>query len=413
MTNDNRQLIENTDAFGNLTHPRTNVLDIAAHYPYSPVRWRLFVDGSRVFPEYNSVSQYNHATDVHELKPNAGETVVFETTERPRYVVAYELAATFAFDYNQELQGDDKIRVGLWDGDNGWYLEQNSSHAVDRADFIELRDNTETYRKENVDTLTSLQEFHRLKLETGWYQVTRQTWERSYSSNGRQVNGEIGSFDSGSSRNGPKYGNLPLRYEVTADSNSTDLTLNAGSTAQVNLGDTVPLTRDKKLFGEGTIDTADVYQPLAAYRVDPDRFIINTEVEDFTCRKTTTSSDTYLLFQSFAKENVRDGNGNQLQDSDFSSPNSQSTQTSVLEVATNVEQVVDSDGNLQTGMANPGGYQVQSAALYTGTGQTKTTAVGPGAIVKRTVTDRDYVVVLAKSGATGDVFWDLQTEQDW
>jgi len=52
---------ENLDAFGNDISNRTNVLDLAAHYPYSPERWRLFVGGTRQFPEYGSVTQYNHA----------------------------------------------------------------------------------------------------------------------------------------------------------------------------------------------------------------------------------------------------------------------------------------------------------------------------------------------------------------
>jgi len=43
-----------TDAFGNEISNRTNVLDLAAHYPYSPERWRLFSNGSRIFPEYQS-----------------------------------------------------------------------------------------------------------------------------------------------------------------------------------------------------------------------------------------------------------------------------------------------------------------------------------------------------------------------
>ena len=51
-------LTETRDAFGNEVNSRTNVLDLAAHYPYSPERWRVFVDGDRVFPEYGTVPQY-------------------------------------------------------------------------------------------------------------------------------------------------------------------------------------------------------------------------------------------------------------------------------------------------------------------------------------------------------------------
>ncbi|WP_220587045.1 hypothetical protein [Haloarcula salinisoli] len=86
MTTDNRQLQQTRDAFDNVYFNRTNAFDIASHYPNTPVRWRICVDGNRVVPEYDSVSWYNHADDFREITQNAGETVVFETLEQPRYV---------------------------------------------------------------------------------------------------------------------------------------------------------------------------------------------------------------------------------------------------------------------------------------------------------------------------------------
>jgi hypothetical protein len=415
MTNDNRQLDNNSDAFRNLTVPRTNVLDIASHYPYSPVRWRIFVDGNRVFPEYNTVSQYNHASDVHELTPNAGETVAFETTERPRYVVAYELAVTFAFNLNKaggDLQGDDRLRVGPYDGTDGWFLEHNPTHKADRADFVELDNGTETYRETDVDVLVPLTRFARMKLQTGWYKITRQNWERSYSSDGHQINDTVLNVSS-DDNNGPQTGNLPVRFEIRADAATTDLQLDAGSVAQVNLGQTVPLTRDKKTFDTVDVDTADTWQPTIAYRVDPDREIVNVQVEDFTIRELGTGDDAFALLQSFAPENVADANGDPLQDANFDTPNEQTGANSVLEFNPNVDQVVDSTGTLQTTMADPGGIQLQASALYVNGGQNETGEVGPGAKVKRQLTDRDYGVVMVKSGSTGPISYDLQTEQDW
>lgn len=415
MTNDNRQLEQSQDAFRNVYFNRTNVLDIASHYPYSAVRWRLFVDDSRIFPTYNTVAQYNHAGDVHEITPNAGETVVFETTERPRYAVQYELAATFACALNKagnNLQGDDCFRAGLWDGTDGWYVEHNATHESDKADFVEVDNNTETYREKNVDVLKPFTRFARFRLQTAWYKVTRQEWERTYSSNGQQINDVVAEVSS-DDNNGPQTGNLPIRFEIQADASTTDFRLDAGSVAQVNLGNTTRFARDKKTFNTGSIDTAGDWQPIRAYRVDPDRNIVSVQIEDFTVRETQTSADTFLSLQSFAPENVRDTNGNQLQDSNFDTPNEQTSQNSVVEQNGNVEQVVDSSGTLQTTMTDPGGYQIQASAIYTGTGQDASVSAGVGATIKRQLTDRDYAVVLAKSSSTGNFSYDLQTEQDW
>jgi len=127
MPSANDVLGDAQDAFDNLVTNRTNVLDLASHYPYSPERWRLFADGARIFPEYEAaiddLPQYEHAEDTHDLSPAAGETVTLESAERPRYVVQYELASTAAVSANQSLQGDDRVRVGLYDGSDGWYVE--------------------------------------------------------------------------------------------------------------------------------------------------------------------------------------------------------------------------------------------------------------------------------------------------
>jgi hypothetical protein len=415
MTNDNRQLQHNSDAFRNVYTTRTNVLDIASHYPYNPERLRLFVDGSRVFPEYNSVSQYNHAGDVHEISPAAGETVAFRTAERPRYVVQYELATTFACNLNKaggDLQGDDRFRAGLWDGTDGWYLEHNATHEADKADFVEVDDGTETYREEDIDVLVPFTRFARFKLQTGWYKVTRQKWERSYSSNGHQINDVILNASS-DDNNGPTTGNLPVRYEIRADSNTSDLRLDAGSVAQVNLGRTTSLTRNKVDEETVNVDDTNTWIPLFAVRTDPNRNIVNTQFTDLAISEFGGNADIRVSVNSFAAQNVADVNGNQLTDSDFSTPPLFNDTNNVLEVSEAVDQVVDSTGTLQSAMANPGGFQIGFDALNTGGGNTVTdNAPGPVAS-KRPLYPQDIAVVLANAGGTGDVTFQFRTEQDW
>jgi hypothetical protein len=413
MTVDIRQLLENQDAFKNLVNQRTNVIDLAAHYPINPERWTLKVDGTRQLPQYGTISQYNHAVDVHELSPASGETVTFRTAERPRYVVQYELAATWAFALNQSLQGNDTLKIGLYDGTDGWYLEHRGDHADDQTvDLVTERAGSVVNRKTSVDIIQDVKSFCRLRLQSGWYNITRQVWERSFSENGEQRNVEFArtSIDDG---RGPQVGNLPLCFEVTADANTSGLTLEAGSCAQVNLGRTTEFAREKSTVETDTIDTTGSWVPLRAYRVDPNRDIVNVQLTAFDIGKYTANDDVELLFQSFAPSNVLDSGGNTLVDADFSIAEDFDEQNSVIETSSAVAQVADSSGATGTSVSNPGGWQLARAELFTGSGKAVAGASRVPAGVKRPVYPRDVVVVLGKSGTSGDVSYQLQFEQDF
>jgi len=411
MTGDNRQLIQNSDAFNNLTNPRTNVLDVAAHYPYSPERWTFRVNGTRQLLQYGSVSQYNHAGDVHELKPAAGETVTLETAERPRYVVQYELASTFAFSINQDLQEGDRLRIGLYDGSDGWYMEQTGSHDPLKADFVMEREGTEKYR-ETHNIFRPTTEFSRLKLQTGWYNITRQRWERSYVVDDAQKNTEIAKT-SGTAGEGPITGNLPLHFEVEASADTTNLVMNAGSCAQVNLGQTTRLIRSKLDVQTDTVDTTGSWTPLRAYRIDPERGIVNVQVNALEAGKYTGNGDVELVGIAFDKSNVKDGAGDALVDSDFSVPAEFNPRNNVIESTNAVEQIADNTGTLQTSVTNPGGFQLGRSELYSSSGRTATAQTPLQGNVKRPLYERDYLVILGRTSATGDVSYQVQFEQDF
>lgn len=412
MTNDVRQLEENQDAFNNLVTDRTNVLDIASHYPYSPERWRIFVDGSRVFPEYNSVSQYNHATDIHELQPAGGETVVLETAERPRYVVQYELAATWAFSINQSLSGNDQIKIGLYDGTDGWYFEHNGDHIDSTADFVNERNGTEQYRKEDVDILDPVTDFDRLKLKTGWYNITRQEWRRSYTKNGTQINPVIGEFSLDDGR-GPQTGNLPLHYEITADATTSGLVLNAGSCAQVNLGRTTALTRNKIATETFNVGTSGTWLPQFALRIDPNNPNVNIQLSDVAIIEQNTQSDVRVSAQACDPSKVLDTNGNELTSADYSTPEILSDTNQALQISTAVEQIPDNTGATVTSTDTPGGWQVGYDSLFTAQGNNTADQAAGNIASKRPIYPQDVIVFIANAGGTGDVTINYRSEQDW
>lgn len=401
------------DAFENQVSNRTNVLDLAAHYPYSPERWRIFVDGSRVFPEYDTVSQYAHTDDTHDLQPGAGETVVFESAERPRYVVQYELAATWAFATNQSLTGNDQLKIGLYDGEDGWYMEHRGDHPDDQtADFVLERDSTEVYRKSDIDIARPVTTFARLKLQTGWYDVTRQRWERSYSDTGTQQNPEIGSFSADDAR-GSRTGNLPIHYEVTADASDTGIVLNAGSAAQVNLGTTTQLKREKTFEEDYTFSTTDAWVPMLALRVPPDKKIINVQLSDFQITEWDGADDLRITVQSHDPSKVLAGDSNPLDDSDYFTPDVFNEINSAIEISDAVAEAPDGSGTPTTSTSDPGGWQLGWAVERTTGSGSKTKTKSTSVNSKRPLYGRDVAVVWGNADNTESVQYDLRTEQDW
>lgn len=418
-----RRLMEyldrNRDAFENDINNRTNVLDLAAHYPYSPERWRLFVDGSRVYPEYDTVPQYTHATDRHELAPAAGETVTFRSAERPRYVVQYELASTWAFALNQELAAGDSLRVGLYDGEDGWYMEQTGAHDPDEADFVMERDGSEVYRREDRYIELETTAFGRLRLSTGWYDLTRQEWQRSYPAASQRAD-EKGEFiqqnptvatGGAPAQQGPRTGNLPVYFSVTASGSTTDLVLSAGSAAQVNLGTTTEFRRVKAFTDDAEITTTGTWEPIHAFRADPARDIVNTQLSEF--RILAYGGDTLdLIIQAHAAEKVLNGAGDPL-NGNFVYPVELSDTNNVIQITDGVAEAPDDTGTPVATTANPGGYQIGRVAQRT-TGQGNTTSTQTTSTEsKRALYGQDVGVLWANGDATGTVEFEIRTEQDW
>ena len=410
---DTRSALTYEDAFENAVIDRTNVLDLASHYPYSPDRWRLFADGTRIYPEYestiNDLPQYTHNDDTHDLSPAAGETVTFESAERPRYVVAFELAMTWAFEVNQSLQGDDQIQIGGYDGEDGWYLEHRGDHPDDQTgDAVLERNSSVVYREENVDLQKAVTEWARAKLQTGWYDITRNLWERSFSEDGLQKNPTIGRFSADGQR-GSRTGNLPVHFSVTADSSTTDLVLSAGSAAQVNLGTTTPITRPKtpEPFTD-TIGTADTWVPIRAFRVDPDRLIVNVQVQNLTILSYSADDRVTVAYNSSPDAKVTFTGTDS-----WSTPPPLASSSSVIQTRTDIDTVVDRSGTSVSNTTEPGPFNLQTAALAPTDKQFQKGSSSSATREKANIPRDDVVVVFGKSASTGDVEYGNVWEEDW
>lgn len=401
------------DAFGNDISDRTNVLDLGAHYPYSPERWRLFADGSRIFPEYestiNDLSQYTHDEDTHDLSPAAGETVTLESAERPRYVVAYELAITWAFAINQSLTGDDQIQIGAYDGSDGWYLEHRGDHPDDvTCDVVLERDSNEVYRETGQDLRKAATTFARAKLQTGWYDVTRQDWERSYTNDGDQENETIATVSADDAR-GSRTGNLPVHFSVTADASTSDLVLSAGSAAQVNLGRTTPITRIKppEPFTDN-IGSTGTWVPLRAFRVDPDRRIVNFQLKDLKVLSYSSDALVTVAISSLPASKVAFSGGDS-----WGTPAPLTPTSSVLETRTDIDTIVDRSGASVSTTTEPGPFCLSTASLTPTDQQFQKGSSSDTSDEKRNIPRDDIAVAMGKAGSTGDVTYANDWEEDW
>src|SRR6056297_788376 len=137
-----------TDAFGSqVTKGVTNEADLSGNYPLSPERWRLFIDGTRQFIQYDTISQLAEIVDGHEITPEQGEVARLATTERFRYVVGYVIEPSFAFELSRSLETGDKLVVGYGEPDlendmadaDGWFFIHTPDQADDEVEVAEYR----------------------------------------------------------------------------------------------------------------------------------------------------------------------------------------------------------------------------------------------------------------------------------
>jgi hypothetical protein len=121
-----------------------------------------------------------------------------------------------------------------------------------------------------------------------------------------------------------------------------------------------------------------------------------------------------LIAQIFDKNNVLDGNGDVLTDANYSTPIELSGINSVIQTSTDVEQVPDATGTIQTSMPDPGGYQVGYGTLTSTGSQGSSSRVSTRARTqKRAIPNGDVAVIMARSDSTGTINADTQLDQDW
>lgn len=419
-------LFQSTDAFGRGVRLNSrNVADLASHYKFSPERFRLFVDDTRQFIQYDGFpAQYEKQKDVHVLKPQAAnEAVELETTEIYRYVVGYVIEVSFAFQTNQRLQSGDILVIGYGEPDlanatgenlgpsaDGWFFVWDGSLADNEVRLVQARDGT-IQDDRTVTTSELITDWARYAQEVNWYAVGATRFTETFTDDNEQINkriGRTGIEDERSARVGNHHVTIGINPGAASAGN---LEIELGSVGVRLLGDTNPILRRKTNQFTATINTANTFVPIHGFRIEPNEQEVNVELTDIRVPKYTANGDIIVVAYAFDIAKLQDSGGNPLDDTDFSAPPLLSMQNSVIQTTSNIARFPNNSGTIVTSTTNPGGYQEGFGSNYDTQGSGKS---NPSQQARRLISERDVVVFLARSTtASGTVKVEYVTEQQW
>jgi len=406
-----RLILDSTDEFGKLVADATeNELDIATQYNLSPERARLFRNGSRAFPHYNTVSQFSDDADVWTLQPDAGDRMHIRSAESVTYTVNYVLQLSQALELNQSLTNGDVLRWGAYNGTDGWIAEQRGAdHADDQIDVIESRGGAETTLATDVSLARPVTDWTRYELRYNWYNVGNQRWVQTYTDDGTQVNEELVTTSNDGER-GPETANLNIWWEIQAADTTTNLELRVGSGGAITLGSPQSLTRDKTQLVQVTVEgTNGAWEPVYAVRRAPDNPNVNAAFSQLDVLDYAASADLELVVASVAASKT-DASG-------WSVPEYHHAASSAIESTTNISEVPNGSG-VQTDLGTSeefGGHTVATAAkIDGGIGSESVGTANPVRQEKKAVLGSDVLVVLARTDSTGSQLsfvWGV--DQNW
>jgi len=397
-----------TDSFGTLiTKSTSNLLNLPSHEPYSRERWRVDVNGEKTNLQYNSITEYEKKTDVHYLNPDQGDTVTLRSAERPTYVVHYELWYSWAFDIDRELQGNDFVKIGAFNEDNGYYVKKNSTGGDLDAYIVVERNGTVT--KTTPITLDKpITDFTRFELRTNWYNAGEQTWIQTITNSSltdvQQQNILGRTAPNGQRLDGPENPQLPLRFTVHRGSSTPDLNMNAGSGNILVAGDVNIIERAKTHAFDVSVSQLGDWEPVAAIRLEPEADFVRSDIQTVDLAETDRDTDYYVTAQQHSPEKVETLTGEALSnasDSVWTTPEEMSDTNSVIEFTSNISAAANVNGTVVGSTSDSGGFQVGWASLYSvgnkGVSESRATQE-----LKRPIYGEDVVVFWMKAEDEGN-----------
>ncbi len=405
------------DAFENfITEGIINEADLSANYPYSPERYRLFKNGVRLFPEYNSVAEYSDLIDSHELIPAQGDVLKFRTAERFSYRVGYVIEPSFAFSLSRSPQEEDVFIVGYGDADlesaaldqsvgpnaDGWFFVFDSSIQSHQVKVEEYRQGTQIGAKvASLNRLITI--WKRLAIDINWYNVGRNSFYETYTENGEQFNPLLADLSVDYDK-GPAIANNRVEFAIRRGSATNAITANIGSIGLKTYGDFRPLKRAKQgVLDLSLPDTTSSWQAVAALRTATDKNVINTQLTTFDVLGFDGNNNLQVLLVAVDPSQT-DATG-------FATPADQTSFATTVELTTNISTFPDNTGTVVSSTSNPGGHQLLQAGVFSG--KTLTSTVKSESTIKQVLYEDDIAVILVKTSEAADATLGYESTQDW
>lgn len=401
------------DSFGTLiSNDMRTQLDIASSYPFNPERLRLFLNGDREFYQYGdyNANKFEDESDTYSIRPGGGDTMHIESAESATYVVGTQMASSFAFQLNQSLSGDDRIRIGPYNGQNGWYMEHRGNHTNSSVvDLVMVRDGERTVMEQNAVLPKPLTGWHRYEVDFNWYNVGNQKWIQTYTDDGEQFNTEFATTSVDGVK-GPETANLNLWYEITADATTSNLELDVGSMGFAVQSGADQLVRGKPQRIETSVPAGDdIWHPVYAIKL-VNNTSVNARLNEFEAMRYTNNAPVELVAVSVDPSKTDATN--------FTVPGYQHQYNSQLRDTFDVTTAPAENGTEVDPTSSDfkfGGWTVSASSVEpTGSNFQAGASTAAQTTVKRQLLASDVVIVFARSSsAGGTVTFDYVAEQDY
>jgi hypothetical protein len=261
------------DAFGDLvTKGVRNSLDLPAYHSFSEERYRFIENGSRIQDPDADSTRFTDRDKDFLLTPQAGDVLQFKTAERPRYIVGNDVAVSWAFKVEEDLQdADDSLTLFVEDAMELEYLGDDSITLRTIEGGVEAQ-------TRSVDLPTDRTNPTRPELRFNWYAVGRLEVEIDYT-----VDDDQRTTDTVVLTDDDEWlsDNPTQRIGWELDVTNAGVEVACGSMAYQPQTDTPPTARNKPFALAsselGTI-AASGYTAIGALRLDPNRNDVFTTI---------------------------------------------------------------------------------------------------------------------------------------
>lgn len=411
------KLLKSLENFDQLIADNRNPqADLASHYPYSPERYHFYVNGDRKYLLYGSHPKFDDAENYFGLNPDAGDVITFNTTERYRYPVGFVMSISHSERINQALSDGDAVIRGFGKPDlenssddtpgpnaDGWLWINNSTTTGAEVKLALYNDGEET-ASDKMEIHTALDVQRRLEERGDWYNVGSVEGVESYTDGGEQINEravEVGNDDGKAT----KIGNHKFHMSVKASNSTSNLEVQMGSIALIDLGSTDPIGRGKGSSITLTHSGSGDWEVMGAIKSNSS--VVNSQITFVDIGKVSDNSqDVKVLGSVVDKENT------DVVDGDFFTPEDRSPRNTTIriaefvggnktlpnQIASDAETVVS-----EPAVADPGGWQVARATLWSSGSGANTTVKSDSFVRPRNIPEGEYILMLGKIGGGSQV----------